>query len=80
MAEGDLQVIVGDNLRRYRRGKGLSQEAFADLLGWHRTYIGGLERGERNLTLRAVERIALRLKVDPLSLLVATTGDRTSRH
>jgi hypothetical protein len=36
----------------------------------HRTYMGGLERGERNLSLRAVERIADNLKVDPLSLLV----------
>jgi transcriptional regulator with XRE-family HTH domain len=79
MAEGDLQVIVGANLRRYRQSQGLSQEAFADVLGWHRTYIGGLERGERNLTLRAVERIALRLKVDPLSLLVAAKGVRISR-
>lgn len=64
-------MIVGANLRRYRRAQGLSQEAFADVLGWHRTYIGGLERGERNLTLRALERIALRIKVDPLSLLVS---------
>jgi len=74
MAEGDLQAIVGANLRRYRQSHNLSQEAFADVLGWHRTYIGGLERGERNLTLRAVERIAMRLKIDPLSLLVATKG------
>ncbi len=80
MAEGDLQMIVGANLKRYRLKRGLSQEAFADVLGWHRTYIGGLERGERNLTLRAVERIALRLKVDPLSLLATTTSERSARR
>jgi transcriptional regulator with XRE-family HTH domain len=67
--EGDLQRIVGENLRAYRQGRGLSQEAFAETLGFHRTYMGGLERGERNLTLKSLERIAERLQVDPLSLL-----------
>ena len=47
--------------RARRLARGLSQEAFADLLGIHRTYIGGLERGERNVTLRTVERLAERL-------------------
>jgi transcriptional regulator with XRE-family HTH domain len=61
--------MVGVNLRRYREEHGLSQEAFAEVLGWHRTYVGGLERGERNLSLRAVERIAQRLDVDPIVLL-----------
>jgi transcriptional regulator with XRE-family HTH domain len=68
MAQGDLQRIVGVNLRAYREERGLSQEAFAEVLGWHRTYIGGLERGERNLSLQAVERIAERLEVDPMTL------------
>lgn len=70
--EGDLQRVVGENLRAYRRERGLSQEAFAQVLGVHRTYMGGLERGERNLTLKALERIAERIDVDPLDLL---TGD-----
>lgn len=69
MAEGDLQRAVGANLRAYRVGRGLSQEKFAEVLGVHRTYMGGLERGERNLTLRAVERYAALLKVDPLKLI-----------
>lgn len=67
--EGDLQRIVGRNLRRYRERRGLSQEAFADVVGVHRTYMGGLERGERNLTLRSLERLAATLRVDPLELL-----------
>lgn len=67
--EGDLQRTVGRSLRRYRQERGLSQEAFADLVGVHRTYMGGLERGERNLTLRSLERIAELIKVDPLELL-----------
>lgn len=67
--EGDLQRAVGRNLRAYRLERGLSQEAFADMVGVHRTYMGGLERGERNLTLRSLERIAERLRVAPLDLL-----------
>jgi len=67
--EGDLQRTVGRNLRRYREARGLSQEAFAEVVGVHRTYMGGLERGERNLTLRSLERIATIIGVDPLKLL-----------
>ena len=67
--DGDLARTFGRNLRRYREGRGLSQEAFADEVGVHRTYMGGLERGERNLTLRAVEKLATALDVDPRSLL-----------
>ena len=67
--EGDLQRTVGRNLRAYRLARGLSQEAFADVVGVHRTYMGGVERGERNLTLKSVERIAGRIALDPLELL-----------
>lgn len=67
--EGDLQRTFGRNLRSYRKGRGLSQEAFANALGVHRTYMGGVERGERNLTLKSVERIASLLELDPLTLL-----------
>jgi transcriptional regulator with XRE-family HTH domain len=67
--EGDLQRTVGQNLRAYREQRGLSQEAFAEVLGVHRTYMGGIERGERNLTLKSLERIAAQLSVDPLALL-----------
>jgi transcriptional regulator with XRE-family HTH domain len=67
--EGDLQRIVGENLRAYRLARGLSQEAFAEMLGFHRTYMGSIERGERNLTLRSVERIAALIEEEPLALL-----------
>lgn len=67
--EGDLQRAVGRNLRAHRQARGLSQEAFAELVGVHRTYMGGLERGERNLTLRSLERLAKVLRLDPLDLL-----------
>jgi transcriptional regulator with XRE-family HTH domain len=71
--EGDLQRTVGRNLRAYREARGLSQEAFADVLGVHRTYMGAIERGERNLTLKSVERIVARLDLDPLALLAKST-------
>lgn len=67
--EGDLQQTLGRNLRSYRESRALSQEAFAEHLGYHRTYVGEVERGKRNLSLRAVERLAKRLDLDPLSLL-----------
>jgi transcriptional regulator with XRE-family HTH domain len=76
--EGDLQRAVGRNLRAYRQARGLSQEAFADVLGIHRTYMGGIERGERNLTLKSLERIADRLDLDPLALLGAALAPQAT--
>jgi transcriptional regulator with XRE-family HTH domain len=67
--EGDLQRTVGRNLRAFREARDLSQEAFAEVLDVHRTYMGGIERGERNLTLKTVEKIAARLDLEPLALL-----------
>lgn len=67
--EGELQKTVGRNLRRVRTGLGVSQERFGEAVGWHRTLVGAVERGERNLTLRSVERVSAQLGVDPLELL-----------
>lgn len=67
--EGELQRTVGRNIRRLRRERGLSQEDLAAEIGVHRTYMGGVERGERNLTLRSLERLAERLGVSPVGLL-----------
>jgi transcriptional regulator with XRE-family HTH domain len=67
--EGELQAALGRNLRTFREAEELSQEAFAARLGYHRTYWAGIERGERNLTLRSVEKIAAKLKIEPLLLL-----------
>jgi transcriptional regulator with XRE-family HTH domain len=74
--EGALQRILGENVRRYRQDRGLSQEAFADELGVHRTYMGGIERGERNLTLQSVERIAACIHVKPIELLTSKARGR----
>jgi transcriptional regulator with XRE-family HTH domain len=67
-AKGDLQRRLGRNLRERRRAGGMSQKAFAAVLGVHRTYMGGLERGERNITLSTLEDLAAHLGVDALEL------------
>jgi hypothetical protein len=72
--EGDLQRRLGANLRSVRESRGLSQEIFADVLGVHRTFLGGPGRGERNVTLRAVERLADWVGVDTVSLLQPSTA------
>jgi transcriptional regulator with XRE-family HTH domain len=66
---GDLQRAAGAYLRAYRRARHLSQEAFADVFGWSRSYMGRIERGQQNLTLRTLERIAQAIGVDPIELL-----------
>ncbi|HYI62838.1 MAG TPA: helix-turn-helix transcriptional regulator [Acidimicrobiales bacterium] len=72
--EGELQHILGRNLRATRKRMGLSQEGLAERLDWHRTYVGSVERGERNLTLRTVERLCESLGLDPLDLLWDAVG------
>jgi transcriptional regulator with XRE-family HTH domain len=67
--EGDLQRLLGYNVRKHREALDVSQEALAHQLGMHRTYMGGIERGERNLSLKALERLAEQLGVEPLDLL-----------
>lgn len=58
-----------ENVRRERRALGLSQEALADRADVHRTYIGMLERGEKNVTLCTLERIAKALDVSAVGLI-----------
>jgi transcriptional regulator with XRE-family HTH domain len=66
---GTLIKIFGGNVRSVRQAAGLSQEDLADLAHLHRTYIGAIERGERNVSLENVERIALALNVSAPDLL-----------
>ncbi|MFO1483904.1 MAG: helix-turn-helix transcriptional regulator [Verrucomicrobiaceae bacterium] len=57
------------NLKEQRLAKGLSQEDLADLCGLHRTYVGSVERGERNISIDNMERLAQSLDV-PLEKLI----------
>ena len=53
----DIAKIIGQRIRNYRTQKGLSQEKLAELAGCHPTYIGQLERGEKNATVDSISRI-----------------------
>jgi transcriptional regulator with XRE-family HTH domain len=57
-------VRIGQKIRDLRKGKGYSQESFADEVGLDRTYMGGIERGERNIAAINIIRIAKALKVE----------------
>jgi transcriptional regulator with XRE-family HTH domain len=60
---------LGARIRKRREKLGLSQEALADHAGLHRTYVGGVERGERNISLINILRLAAALNEDPGKLL-----------
>ncbi len=57
----DICKKFGDRVRKLRVAQGLSQEVLAQKAGLHRTYIGGVERGERNVSLENIEKVALAL-------------------
>ena len=65
-----LLRVFASNLRKYRNAAGLSQEAFANKAGLHRTYISAIERGKRSIALDNIEKIADALGVEAYVLLV----------
>lgn len=69
MDEKLLQVRLGTAIRERRAGLALSQEAFADSIKMHRAYYSKIERGERNLTLQTLVRVANGLGIAPSLLL-----------
>ena len=64
MQKDELLGAVGRRIRELRRAKGFSQEDFAAAAGLDRSYYGGVERGERNFSVRHVVRIAATLGVE----------------
>jgi transcriptional regulator with XRE-family HTH domain len=68
-AEPDQLQRFGARVRELRRAKGLTQEELAEASGLDRSYVGSLERGERNISLRNIHRLADALEVDPRELL-----------
>jgi transcriptional regulator with XRE-family HTH domain len=63
MTKRSIQQEFGDRIRELRQQKGLSQEELAFRAGIHRTYIGGIERGERNPGLKNIERLSRALGI-----------------
>ena len=61
--------IFARNLKGIRVKQGLSQEELADIAGLHRTYVGSVERGERNISIDNMERLASALQMDIQDLL-----------
>lgn len=75
MVAEDSQALreFGSRVREQRRGKGLSQEGLAEQAGLHRTYIGSVERGERNISLVNILVLAEALDVDAGELVTDLT-------
>ncbi len=69
MAKKAISIKFGEKVREIRMSKRLSQEELADLAFVHRTYIGMIERAEKNITLVNIEKIALALNVNIIELL-----------
>ena len=67
--------ILADNIRAFRREKNISQEELADVCNLHRTYVGSVERGERNVTLSTLETLAAALDVSVPELLTEKAPD-----
>jgi len=68
-ADTALRGVLADNLRRYRSALGLSQEALGHEAELHRTFIGAVERSERNISLDNIAKLAAALRVAPYELL-----------
>jgi transcriptional regulator with XRE-family HTH domain len=69
MPQQDPNAILARNLRMFRQEYGWSQEATAEKCGLHRTYVGAIERGERNVTLNTLQELAFALGVSAAELI-----------
>lgn len=74
-ANPSLRAILAENVRAFRKKHGYSQEALADLCEMHRTYIGSVEREERNVSLSTLDVLAKSLGVSVPELLTLGSAD-----
>lgn len=68
-SRSSTRVILAENLRKVRVSRGLSQEKLGELANLHRTYIGSVERAERNISIDNIEALARALGIEPGDLL-----------
>lgn len=73
----EIRKVLATNIRAARLGLGISQEEFADSCGLHRTYIGAIERAERNVTLSTLEVISRALGIPAAELLSPKQDQQT---
>ena len=66
----DIIKVFGSNVKAYRQRIGLSQEAFAEKCGMHRTYIRAIECFRRSISLENIQKIADALEIEPYQLLL----------
>ena len=71
----DIVRVFGSNLKKYRTALGLSQEAFAEKCGLHRTYISAIECYRRSIALENVQRIADAIEIEPYKLFLEENKD-----
>lgn len=71
----DILRVFGMNVKRYREQLGISQEAFAEKCGLHRTYISAVERQRRSISLSNIQKIADALNVDTYLLFIDDKSD-----
>ena len=72
----DIIKVFGSNLKKYRTQSGLSQEAFAEKCGLHRTYISAIECYRRSIALENIQRIADALGVETYKLLIEGEAEK----
>lgn len=74
----ELSKLIGQRIRNYRTQQKLSQEKLAELSGCHPTYIGQVERGEKNATLESIEKITSALNISLSQLFEKLGNEETS--
>jgi len=78
MPHQDVRLRFGSRIRQLRTEKGWSQEELADHASLHRTYIGSVERGEQNISLANIEKLAVTLGVSLAELFAPFTDEPAS--
>ena len=71
----DIIKVFGENLRKYRTDKKISQEKFAEMCNLHRTYISDIERGQRSISLNNIQKIADALEIETYKLFLENEND-----